>query len=152
MKCPYCGENSDKVIDSREVTNGHIIRRRRKCFYCNRKFTTKESVVDLPIVIIKHGGIREAFDRKKLHEGIVRACNKRPISADQIEHMVGQIEGELQDLKTREINAQIVGDTVMKHLRQIDDVAYIRFASVYHKFESKDEFLQELKRLKRKAE
>lgn len=147
MKCPYCGENSDRVIDSREVTNGYIIRRRRKCFHCNRKFTTKESVVDLPIVIIKHGGIREAFDRDKLLEGIKRACNKRPISSSQIEQMVGQIEGELQDLKSREIEANVVGDTVMKYLRQIDDVAYIRFASVYHKFESRNEFLTELKRL-----
>ncbi len=149
MKCPYCGVNSDKVIDSREVTNGYIIRRRRNCLNCRRKFTTKEFVVDLPIVIIKHGGIREAFDRKKLHEGIVRACNKRPISAEQIDQIVGQIEGELQDLKTREIEARIVGDCVMKHLRKIDDVAYIRFASVYHKYESKEEFLGELKRLQK---
>ncbi len=149
MKCPYCGVNSDKVIDSREVTNGYSIRRRRSCLNCSRKFTTKEFVVDLPIVIIKHGGIREAFDRKKLHEGIVRACNKRPISAEQIDQIVGQIEGELQDLKTREIEARIVGDCVMKHLRKIDDVAYIRFASVYHKYESKDEFLGELKRLQK---
>ena len=149
MKFTYCGVNSDKVMDSREITNGYIIRRRRNCLNCKRKFTTKEFVVDLPIVIIKHGGIREAFDRKKLQKGIVRACNKRPISAEQIDQIVGQIEGELQDLKTREIEAHIVGDCVMKHLRKIDDVAYIRFASVYHKFESKEEFLVELKRLQK---
>ena len=147
MKCPFCGSNSDKVIDSREVTNGQIIRRRRKCAKCDRKFTTKETLVNLPIMVIKHAGVREAFDRDKLRKGIAIACNKRPISDEQIDLTVGRIEGELQDLKTREIPAQTIGECVMKHLRKLDDVAYVRFASVYHKFESKGEFLEELKRL-----
>lgn len=148
MKCPFCRANNDKVIDSREVTNGLVIRRRRKCLKCNRKFTTKEMLVNLPIVVIKQGGIREAFDREKLKRGIVIACNKRPLSADQIDQIVGNIEGALQDLKDREIHANVIGSLAMQQLREVDDVAYVRFASVYHKFESKEEFLQELKRLK----
>ncbi len=147
MKCPFCGTNSDKVIDSREVTNGQIIRRRRKCSHCGRKFTTKETLVNLPIMVMKQGGIKESFDRDKLRKGIAIACNKRPISAEQIDLTVGKIEGELQDLKTRDIPAQTIGKLAMKHLRKLDDVAYVRFASVYHKFESKEEFLEELKRL-----
>ena len=147
MKCPFCGTNSDKVIDSREVTNGQIIRRRRKCSRCGRKFTTKETLVNLPIMVMKQGGIKESFDRDKLRKGIAIACNKRPISAEQIDLTVGKIEGELQDLKTRDIPAQTIGKLAMKHLRKLDDVAYVRFASVYHKFESKEEFLEELKRL-----
>ncbi len=147
MKCPFCGTNSDKVIDSREVTNGQIIRRRRKCSHCGRKFTTKETLVNLPIMVMKQGGIKESFDRDKLRKGIAIACNKRPISAEEIDLTVGKIEGELQDLKTRDIPAQTIGKLAMKHLRKLDDVAYVRFASVYHKFESKEEFLEELKRL-----
>ncbi|MEE9170910.1 MAG: transcriptional regulator NrdR [bacterium] len=147
MKCPFCGTNSDKVIDSREVTNGQIIRRRRKCSHCGRKFTTKETLVNLPIMVMKQGGIKESFDRGKLRKGIAIACNKRPISAERIDLTVGKIEGELQDLKTRDIPAQTIGKLAMKHLRKLDDVAYVRFASVYHKFESKEEFLEELKRL-----
>ena len=148
MRCPYCGENNDQVVDTRESNNGRVIRRRRKCFSCGRKFTTKEILVNLPIYVRKRDGRREPFDREKLRKGIEIACNKRPISAEQIDRIVGQIEGEIQDLKEREVDSRTIGEFVMKHLRKIDDVAYVRFASVYRKFEDKEEFLKELDRLK----
>ncbi len=149
MKCPFCGSNSDKVIDSRESINGRIIRRRRKCLDCGRKYTTKESLVNLPIIVLKQNGQRESFDREKLQRGLAIACNKRPIPAEQIEQMVGEIEGEIQDLKSREVTSRKIGEFVMKYLRKVDDVAYVRFASVYRKFEDKEEFAKELERLKR---
>jgi len=148
MKCPYCGANNDQVVDTRESNNGRVIRRRRKCYNCGRKFTTKEMLVNLPILVRKQDGRREPFDREKLRRGIQIACNKRPITQEAIDRIVGAIEGEIQDLKEREISSRTIGELVMKHLREVDDVAYVRFASVYRKFEDKEEFLKELKRLK----
>ena len=149
MKCPFCGENSDKVVDSRESSNNRIIRRRRKCLECGRKFTTKESVVDLPIIVLKQSEGREPFSREKLHKGIKIACNKRPISTEQIDQIVGDIEGDIQDLKVREVNSQKIGEFVMKHLKNVDDVAYVRFASVYRKFQDKEQFFKEIEQIKK---
>lgn len=148
MKCPFCGENADKVVDSRESSNNRIIRRRRKCLKCGRKFTTKESVVELPIIVLKQGESREPFNREKLRKGIQIACNKRPISSEQIDQIVGEIEGDIQDLKTREVDSQKIGEFVMDHLKNIDDVAYVRFASVYRKFQDKKQFYKEIEQLK----
>ena len=148
MKCPFCGAVSDKVIDSRESTNSRVIRRRRQCLDCGRKYTTKESLVNLPIIVLKQLGQREPFDHEKLRRGLAIACNKRPISAEQIDQIVGEIEGEIQDLKSREVTSRTIGGFVMDHLRKVDDVAYVRFASVYRKFEDKEEFAKELERLK----
>lgn len=148
MKCPYCGANNDQVVDTRESDSGRVIRRRRKCFQCGRKFTTKEYLVNLPILVRKQDGHREPFDREKLRRGIEIACNKRPITPETIEHIVGAIEGEITDMKEREVQSRTIGELVMKHLRKVDDVAYVRFASVYRKFEDKEEFLKELDRLK----
>lgn len=149
MKCPFCGVDHDRVVDSRESSGGRVVRRRRKCLSCGRKYTTKEILVNLPIVVRKQSKGRESFDRVKLRRGIQIACNKRPISSEQIDRMVGEIEGEIQDLKTREVDSQKIGELVMKHLKQIDDVAYVRFASVYRKFQDKKEFYKEIERLKK---
>ena len=148
MKCPFCGTNADKVIDSRESGNGRVIRRRRKCLVCGRKYTTKESLVNLPIVVLKQNKNREPFDREKVRRGIKIACNKRPISSEQIDLILGEIEGEVQDLKSREVDSHKIGEIVIEHLREIDDVAYVRFASVYRKFKDKEQFFKEIEQLK----
>ena len=148
MKCPFCGTNTDKVIDSRESVNGRVIRRRRKCLACGRKYTTKETLVNLPIIVLKQNKNREPFDRDKLRRGIKIACNKRPISPDQIDFILGEIEGEIQDLKSREVDSHKIGEIVMFHLKKVDDVAYVRFASVYRKFKDKEQFYREIEQLK----
>jgi transcriptional repressor NrdR len=149
MKCPFCGTNTDKVIDSRESVNGRVIRRRRKCLACGRKYTTKETLVNLPIVVLKQNRNREPFYRDKLRRGIKIASNKRPISPDQIDYMLGEIEGEIQDLKSRDVDSHKIGEIVMNHLKEIDDVAYVRFASVYRKFKDKEQFYKEIEQLKK---
>lgn len=150
MKCPFCGANADRVIDSRETANCRVVRRRRKCLVCKRKYTTKETLVNLPIVVQKQNKIREPFDREKLRRGIKIACNKRPISSEQIDQILGEIEGEIQDLKSREVASVKVGEFVMNQLKKVDDVAYVRFASVYRKFQDKDQFFKEIEQLKTK--
>ena len=148
MKCPFCGANSDKVIDSRETANCRVIRRRRKCLVCDRKYTTKEFLVNLPIFVLKQNEVREPFDREKLRRGIKIACNKRPIYSEQIDRILGEIEGEIQDLKSREVASFKIGEFVMKQLKNADDVAYVRFASVYRKFQDKEQFYKEIEQLK----
>ncbi len=150
MRCPFCGVNADRVIDSRETANCRVVRRRRKCQVCKRKYTTKETLVNLPIVVQKQNKNREPFDREKLRRGIIIACNKRPISSEQINQILGEIEGEIQDLKSREVASDKVGEFVMNQLKKVDDVAYVRFASVYRKFQDKDQFFEEIEQLKTK--
>lgn len=147
MRCPYCHHNDSKVIDSRSKSNGSVIRRRRECIACNRRFTTKEYIEETPILVVKSDQRREVFNREKLKQGIILACTKRPISINDIEGIVNQIENSLRDQSIEEITSKEIGSMVMNQLRRIDQVAYVRFASVYRKFQDKDEFLTELQEL-----
>ena len=147
MRCPVCGFGQSKVVDSRSKSNGKVIRRRRECLSCLRRFTTKEYVEETPILVIKSDLRREAFNRKKLKQGILRSCAKRPIAVDQIDTIVEQIENNLKDRSIDEIPAKDIGSMVMKHLKQLDHVAYVRFASVYRNFQDTEEFLAELQEL-----
>ncbi len=147
MRCPHCGENNDRVVDSRASQKGGSIRRRRECLECGERFTTYEYVEVFSLVLIKRDGRREPYDRRKLHGGILTACIKRPVSTEQIDEVVLRIESALQNLGQREVAASEVGDLVMKELSAIDHVAYVRFASVYRDFKTADEFRHELDRL-----
>ncbi|MGB8656215.1 MAG: transcriptional regulator NrdR [Candidatus Zixiibacteriota bacterium] len=147
MKCPFCGHDQDRVVDSRTSQDGRSVRRRRECESCRKRFTTYEYVEDVSLTIIKNDGRREPFDRQKLQRGIELACKKRPISAGQIVAMVDEIEEKLQSLSKPEITSKEVGEEVMKRLKDLDEVAYVRFASVYHKFKDISEFMDELKGL-----
>ncbi len=148
MKCPYCGKNGGKVIDSRHVEGSSVIRRRRQCRYCERRFTTYERVEEMPLMVVKSDSRREPFDRNKLLQGILKACIKRPISYDTIENIISDIEHQLQDY-IMEVPSKAIGEMVLKRLKKLDEVAYVRFASVYRKFESMDSFFKELKKLKK---
>ena len=150
MQCPFCKENKDKVVDSREVNEGRMIRRRRECLECHRRFTTYERIEEMPYLVIKKDGRREEFDRKKLLGGILRACEKRPVEIDKIEAVVDDIIGTLYDVNEREIPSVDIGEIVMKKLKTLDSVAYVRFASVYREFKDVDEFMQELQTLVRR--
>jgi transcriptional repressor NrdR len=147
MKCPYCGYEEDKVVDSRPSSDGRSVRRRRECLSCNKRFTTYEYVENVSMIVVKNDGRREPFDRQKLLRGIELACNKRPVSEKKIVSLVEEIEEELQSLSKREITSKEVGALVMKRLKDLDEVAYVRFASVYHKFKDINEFMSELKGL-----
>ncbi len=147
MKCPYCSFEESKVIDSRPTDDGEKIRRRRECLKCSRRFTTYEIVEVLPIIVIKKDKSREAFDRNKLLNGLLKACEKRPISINQLEKAVCDIERELQNSLDREVSSKLIGELVMDALKSIDKVAYVRFASVYRQFDDVDNFMQELKQL-----
>ncbi len=147
MKCPYCNFEESKVIDSRPTDDGEKIRRRRECLKCSRRFTTYEIVEVLPIIVIKKDKSREAFDRNKLLNGLLKACEKRPISINQLEKAVCDIERELQNSLDREVSSKLIGELVMDALKSIDKVAYVRFASVYRQFDDVDNFMQELKQL-----
>jgi transcriptional repressor NrdR len=147
MKCPFCGQEKDRVVDSRPSQDGRSVRRRRECESCGKRFTTYEYIEDVPLTVIKNDGRREPFDRQKLQRGIELACKKRPISAKKIASIVEEIEEELQTLSKTEITSKEVGETVMKRLKDLDEVAYVRFASVYHKFKDINEFMNELKNL-----
>jgi transcriptional repressor NrdR len=147
MKCPFCGHLEDKVIDSRAPGVGDVIRRRRECESCARRFTTYERVEDVLPTVVKKDGRREPFDRQKLGRGLRIACNKRPVSMDQIEAVTDAIEHEVQDSEHREVSSAELGERVMHHLRELDPVAYVRFASVYRSFRDIDEFLTELGKL-----
>jgi len=144
MKCPFCSFHDTKVIDSRNRDDGRSIRRRRECIKCNRRFTTRETVDEIPLRIIKQDGSREEFSRQKLMSGIQFACKKRPVSSAAIEQIVSKIEYSLRDRGHDEIPSQQVGELVMDELRELDDVAYVRFASVYRNFQSKDDFSTEV--------
>ncbi|MGB2698418.1 MAG: transcriptional regulator NrdR [Candidatus Zixiibacteriota bacterium] len=147
MKCPFCSHEEDKVVDSRPSSDGRSVRRRRECLSCNKRFTTYEYVENVSMIVVKNDGRREPFDRQKLLRGIELACNKRPVSEKKIVSLVEEIEEELQSLSKREITSKEVGALVMKRLKDLDEVAYVRFASVYHKFKDINEFMSELKGL-----
>ena len=145
MKCPYCGHLDNRVVDSRLNKEFTITRRRRLCESCERRFTTYERLEVTMPMLVKKDGRRESWDRLKVVEGMKKACEKRPVSMSQIEEFVDQVERELQDMGEREIPITVVGEKVMEGLRQIDDVAYVRFASVYRQFKDLNEFMEELK-------
>jgi len=147
MRCPFCNYNDTKVIDSRAKNEGRIIRRRRECLKCNKRFTTREQIEQSFLLVIKNDGLREPFSREKLKSGIRIACNKRPISMDTIESIVSKIESEIHDSCHDEVDSKLIGQLVMRQLKSLDEVAYVRFASVYRKFSDKEEFISELKEL-----
>ena len=145
MKCPSCRKDNDRVIDSRSAEEGAVVRRRRECLSCRKRFTTYEKVEVPTLYVIKKDGRRELFDRDKIKKGLVIACTKRPVPVQKIEEIVARIEQELVDKYDREVRANVVGDLVMRELRKIDHVAYVRFASVYRAFKDVTEFIKELK-------
>ncbi|MBQ6498814.1 MAG: transcriptional repressor NrdR [Ruminococcus sp.] len=147
MKCPYCGYEESKVIDSRPADEGERIRRRRECLKCGKRFTTHEVIETVPIVVVKRDKSREVFDRNKLTAGILRACEKRPVSIEQIEKMVDNIEAQLQSSLDREVTSMTIGELTMDELKNIDEVAYVRFASVYRQFKDINTFMEELNKL-----
>jgi transcriptional repressor NrdR len=147
MRCPFCGSDNDRVVDSRTSQDGRSVRRRRECESCKKRFTTYEYVEDVSLTIIKTAGRHEPFDRQKLQKGIELACNKRPISSKKIASVVDEIEEKLQNLSKTEITSKEVGREVMRRLKELDEVAYVRFASVYHKFKDINEFMDELRGL-----
>ncbi len=149
MKCPFCDENEDKVVDSRTAREGEVIRRRRECLACKRRYTTYERVEESLPVVVKKDGRREPFDRMKILGGIKKACEKRPISTATIEAVTDRIEKRIQEMGETEITSTAIGEEVMKELHQLDQVAYVRFASVYREFKDIDQFMDELKVLAR---
>lgn len=149
MRCPFCGFLEDKVVDSRESKDGDSIRRRRECLECGRRFTSYERIDEIPYMVVKKDGRREVFERNKIMSGLLRACEKRPISANQLESIVDLVEKHVQEVPEREISTSEVGKIIMKRLKTLDKVAYVRFASVYLEFEDVSEFMTELKDLVR---
>ncbi|MEW6737086.1 MAG: transcriptional regulator NrdR [Acidobacteriota bacterium] len=147
MKCPFCGENNDRVMDSRDGQGGEFTRRRRHCMSCEHRFTTYERYEEITLMVVKKDGRREPFDRNKILAGVLRACEKRPISKEQCEALVNEIELGIYDLGEREYPTKKIGEQVMSKLRALDQVAYVRFASVYKDFQDVSEFMSELKPL-----
>lgn len=147
MKCLKCGSEDSKVVDSRTVEDGNSTRRRRECLQCGNRFTTYEKIEYTPLIVIKKNGIRQQFDRTKIINGMLRACEKRPVSLETIEKTVDQIEMELNNSMEKEIEASKIGDLVIRKLREIDEIAYVRFASVYRQFKDINEFKKELNNL-----
>ncbi len=147
MRCPFCGHLRDKVVDSRETGAGDAIRRRRECIECGRRFTSYERVEEIPYFVVKKDGRREPFDRTKLLQGLHRACEKRPVPAKALETIVEEVEQLVAESADREIEARAIGEKVMERLRELDKVAYVRFASVYRQFEDVQEFMSELRDL-----
>ena len=147
MKCPYCSYEESKVIDSRSADAGERIRRRRECLRCGKRFTTHEVIETVPIIVVKRDKSREVFARNKLTGGILRACEKRPVSIEQIENMVNDIEAQLQSSLDREITSKQIGELAMDQLKNIDEVSYVRFASVYRQFKDINTFMDELNKL-----
>jgi len=152
VKCPYCGHLGDKVVDSRESKEGEVIRRRRECLACGRRFTSYERIDEIPFMVVKKDGRRERFERQKLVAGLLKACEKRPVSVAALEAVADQVEGALQEKAEREITTEEIGARVMRELRQLDKVAFVRFASVYRNFRDIDEFKNELNELLRARE
>ncbi len=148
MRCPYCGHPDDRVVDSRELNEGNQVRRRRECLACSRRFTTYERIEEVPALVIKRDGRREPYDRTKVLGGLVRACEKRPVTARQLEAMAEAVEAILHRSDEREIRAEEIGEILMARLRDADQVAYVRFASVYRRFEEIEQFLTELETLR----
>jgi transcriptional repressor NrdR len=147
MKCPFCGHLEDKVVDSRESKEGESIRRRRECLGCERRFTTYERVDEIPYMVVKKDGRREKFERQKVLAGLLRACEKRPVSINQMESVANEVETMVMESPDRECPSRDIGELVMKRLRELDKVAYVRFASVYLDFKDVKEFMDELKDL-----
>lgn len=147
MRCPFCNYDDSKVIDSRSSNEGRVVRRRRECLECRRRFTTKEYVEESPLIVIKDDGRREPFDREKILRGIQLACIKRPVPVQAVQEMVDRVETSLRDGGREEVHSRQVGELVMTYLREMDEVAYVRFASVYRNFQAKEEFLNELRGL-----
>ena len=147
MKCPFCGHENTRVVDSRPAEENNSIRRRRVCDECGKRFTTYEKVETIPVIIMKKDNNREAYDRSKVEAGILRACHKRPISAAQITHLVDEVETEIFNLGEKEVSSQVVGELVMNKLKELEAVAYVRFASVYREFKDVNTFLEGLKKV-----
>jgi len=149
MKCPFCAHPDDKVVDSRTIKDGELIRRRRECLSCTKRFTTYERIEEIPLMVAKKDGRREPFDRSKIVIGILKACEKRPVSIEQIEDLVDRIEKSINSSMEKEVSSEKIGAMVMDELRNLDEVAYVRFASVYRQFRDIDEFMDVLKTLYR---
>lgn len=147
MKCPYCSGIGDKVVDSRESREGSSIRRRRECLSCSKRFTTYERVEEITPLVVKKDGRREAFDRGKILNGLIKACEKRPVSLPELNRMVDEVESFLQENPEREVSTSEIGEVLMRKLHKLDKVAYVRFASVYREFKDVTEFLQEINEL-----
>ena len=147
MKCPYCGYKESKVVDSRPAEEGSSIRRRRECINCGRRFTTYEKVETIPLIIIKKDENREPYDRSKIEAGVLRACHKRPISVNQINQLVDEVETEIFNMEEKEIPSRVIGELVMDKLKDLEAVAYVRFASVYREFKDINTFMDELKKV-----
>jgi transcriptional repressor NrdR len=145
MKCPFCGYKEDKVVDSRATAEESAVRRRRECLKCGKRFTTYEYVEEVSLMVIKKDGRREPFDRKKILAGIMRACEKRPVSMEKMEEIITQVERAVQKKSDREVLSSRIGELIMERLKALDDVAYVRFASVYRQFKDVGQFMEELK-------
>lgn len=152
MKCPFCGDDNTKVIDSRPADDNASIRRRRQCDACNKRFTTYEKIESIPLVVIKKDNIRETYDRTKIEKGVFRACHKRRISVEQINQLVDAVETAIFNLEEKEIKSSTIGEIVMDKLKELDDVAYVRFASVYREFKDVNTFMDELRNMLNKKE
>ena len=150
MKCPFCGHLEDKVIDSRPAEDGSSIRRRRECLSCSSRFTTYEKVEIVPLLVVKKDGTREAYSQDKLLGGLLKACEKRPVSSEQLTSIVTYVENQIQNTAKREITTIEIGEMVMQQLKEIDEVAYVRFASVYRQFKDVNSFMAELKEMLKK--
>lgn len=147
MKCPFCGSDDTRVIDSRPADDNTSIRRRRQCGACEKRFTTYEKLETMPLMVIKKDNSRESYDRSKMENGIVRSCHKRPVSTDKISEMIDEIENEIFALGEKEIPTSVIGEKVMKKLKDVDEVAYVRFASVYREFKDVNTFIDEIGKL-----
>lgn len=149
MKCPKCGDADSKVLDSRSSEDGKVIRRRRECYSCNFRFTTYEKVEEIPLMVIKKNNERQIFDRDKILTGIIKSCEKRPISLEKIEEVVNKIEQKIRNSMVKEIKSSEIGNLVMKYLKELDEIAYVRFASVYRRFKNVSGFVKEVEKLKK---
>ncbi len=147
MKCPFCGNENTKVIDSRPAEDGSSIRRRRQCDECDKRFTTYEKIETIPMVVIKKDNIREPYDRAKIEAGIVRSCHKRPVSVESITQLVDEIESAIFNMESKEIPSSTIGELIMDKLKKLDQVAYVRFASVYREFQDVNTFMSELEKI-----
>lgn len=150
MKCPYCNAEDTKVIDSRPAEDNSAIRRRRQCISCGKRFTTYEKLETMPLMVVKKDSTREAYDRSKIEAGILRACHKRPVSRQQIDVLIDEIEAKIFNLEEKEIATSVVGELVMSRLEELDQVAYVRFASVYREFKDVNTFIEEIGKLLKK--
>ncbi len=151
MRCLFCGHMESKVIDSRSTEEGTTIRRRRECLECGKRFTTYEKIETIPMIVVKKDGLRETFDREKVLTGILRACEKRPVTLSDIEKLIDDIESKLYNMLEREVTSERIGEMVMERLKDLDDIAYVRFASVYRQFKDINSFMDELAKIIKKA-